>query len=224
MESDHTTPEHHQEEEEEEEEEHESLSPPPPPCDGPRRASVQTVVNSASMQRAVANHFDGKAASSSSSPSTSPSHSPKKKTILEDEDPVALWPAHSDASDLTLDASSAQPFSVTVFVRAVIRGRSHQNFDYLLEDDEYFARRQKRVMTFALRYPRTLGCALFLVALGSVFLTSFISVMLSQPSRGLVFGLLSLFTLLPGLFVLSYIYRSYLGNEGYDMKSLPLFD
>jgi hypothetical protein len=58
------------------------------------------------------------------------------------------------------------------------------------------------------QYPRTIAAALGLLFVGSIFFFVFLGTIATEPSRALVFGLVSLFTLLPGAYVSLYIYRA----------------
>ncbi|KAI9175791.1 hypothetical protein H9P43_006155 [Blastocladiella emersonii ATCC 22665] len=95
-------------------------------------------------------------------------------------------------------------------VKSVIFGRSENPYVYLLDDDTLRGDPSTPVWRSPLlaRYPRTIVTALFLLLVGSAFLSVFIWTITAEPQRGLLFGLLALFTFFPGAYVSFYIYMA----------------
>ncbi|ORZ38446.1 hypothetical protein BCR44DRAFT_72579 [Catenaria anguillulae PL171] len=131
-------------------------------------------------------------------------------------------------SSQTLGASPSL-FSVSgmhKFVTAVLFGASQDSYQSLIDDDDIKVDPALPAWKNPLiwRYPRTICAAFTLMFIGLMFVFVFIGNVVADPSRALVFGLVALFTFLPGSYVSTYIYLSLSGASGYKMKTLPSFD
>ncbi|KAJ3359245.1 hypothetical protein GGF32_009538 [Allomyces javanicus] len=104
---------------------------------------------------------------------------------------------------------------------------THASYAYL-RDDKDLVRDNLNVPIWRhpllARYRRTAAAALGLFVVGTVFLILMATTVTSDASRALVFGLIALFTFLPGAYVSLYMYRAIRGVDGYRLETIPSFD